>query len=213
MDLIGTAVVKGSLADGTEIRAVTVEAGTAMAAWESLREAHAASGLWPFLVDAVEPTVLDKLPRTAEHGTHREHHRSAAEIFVTGKVPANGGEEAGGAAKQQAGAESQAVAAPTTAHTTTIGLIAAEYGGVEIPGLLDWDAAPGTSGIEHTAVLADWRRRYGAELMTLTSDRIELIVPRPPTEPDEVAAVALEHAAYCSGAAFQSGRQLWCFSW
>lgn len=207
MDLMGTAVVKGSLADGTEVLAVTVEAGTAPAAWESLREAHAASGLWPFLVDAVEPTILDKLPHPSEHGNHREHHRSAAEIFVSGEPPTYGDEagEAGG------GVEPRADAA--AAQTTTIGLIAAEYGGVEIPGLLDWDGAPGTSGIEHTAVLADWRRRFGAELMALSINRIELRVPRPPTAPDEVAAVASEQAGYCAGAAFQSARQLWCFSW
>lgn len=138
----------------------------------------------------------------SDHGRQQEHHRSAAEIFISGESPTYGG-EAGDRVEPHADA----------AQTTTIGLTAAEYGGVEIPGLLDWGGAPGISGIEHTAVIADWRRRFGAELMTPTIDRIELNVPRPPTEPDEVAAVALEQAGYCVGAAFQAGRQLWCFSW
>ena len=49
--------------------------------------------------------------------------------------------------------------------------------------------------------------------MSLSIDGIELHVPRPPTEPDEVAAVTSEQVSYCAGTAFQSSRQLWCFSW
>lgn len=197
MDLMGTAVVKGTLADGTEVRAVTVEAGTALEAWRALRDAHATTGLWPFLVDPEEPTVLDKLPPSSET---RERHRSAAEIFASGDVPTFHDEP-------RRDQES------SVARTTTIGLIPAEYGGVEVPGLLDWDGALGTSGVEHTAVLADWRRRFGAELLTVTRDRIELHVPRPPTDPEQVAAVAREQVGYCGGVEFPNTGALWGFQW
>ncbi|MEZ0115865.1 hypothetical protein ABH920_009907 [Catenulispora sp. EB89] len=197
MDLMGTAVVKGTLADGTEVRAVTVEAGTALEAWRVLRGAHATTGLWPFLVDPDEPTVLDKLPLLSER---RERHRGAAEIFASGDVPTFGDEP-------------HTDQVSSAAHTTTVGLVPAEYGGIEVPGLLDWDGALGTSGVEHTAVLADWRRRFGAELLTLTRDRIELHVPRPPTEPEQVAAVAREQIGYCAGLEFPGTGTLWGFQW
>lgn len=197
MDLMGTAVVKGTLADGTEVRAVTVAAGTALETWRVLRDAHATTGLWPFLVDPEEPTVLDKLPLSSEK---RERHRGAAEIFASGDVPTFG-------------VEPQADQTSAAARTTTIGLLPAEYGGVEVPGLLDWDGAPGTSGVEHTAVLADWRRRFGAELLTVTRDRIELHVPRPPADPEQIATVAREQVGYCPGVEFSSTGTLWGFQW
>ncbi|MEY9926399.1 hypothetical protein ABH926_001021 [Catenulispora sp. GP43] len=202
MDLMGTATVKATLADGTDILAVTVEAGTARQAWRELREEHAMTGLWPFLVDAQAPTVLDRLPRAGEQ---REQHRGAAEIFARGKAVLP--------AAQTDPVSSETESASSVAQTTTIGLIAAEYGGVEIPGLLDWDAASGISGLEHTAVLADWRRRFGAELLALTADRIELHVPRPPTEAGSVAALRLEQAGYCAATQTRATGTLWCFQW
>lgn len=198
MDLMGTAVVKGTLADGTDVLGVSVEAGTALEAWRALREAHATTGLWPFLVDPEEPTILDKLPLPSDK---QERHRSAAEIFASGDVPTFHDPEP------------PAGLSDTAPRTTTIGLITAEHGGIEIPGLIGWDAAPGTSGVEHTAVLADWRRRYGIELLTLTRERIELNVPRPPTEPEEVAAVVREQVGYCAGAPLQGAEDLWRFWW
>ena len=158
MDLMGKAVVKGTLADGAEVLAVRVEAGSALEAWRTLREAHATTGLWPFLVDPQEPTILDRLPLASEA---REMHRSAAEIFAIANVVQDGMPRT-----DEASASVSSSVSSSAAQTTTIGLIAAEYGGVEITGLLDWDGAPKTSGIEHTAVLADWRRRFGAELLT-----------------------------------------------
>jgi hypothetical protein len=230
MDLMGTAVVKGTLADGTEVLAVTVEVGTAQQAWETLRTAHAATGLWPFLVEAGEKTILDTLPR--EPRSPQERHRSAAEIFAEA---AEWGEDQDSAIAEVLAFdedldallddEPQANQLSCAEQTTTIGLVQAEYGGLEIPALLDWDAALYTSGIEHTAVLADWHRRFGAELMTLTDGRLELSVPRPPTDVEEVRTVTMEQAAYCPDILFQcwesvndmaewqTNGTLWCFWW
>jgi hypothetical protein len=229
MDLMGTAMVKATLADGTEVLAVTVKAGTAPEAWRALREAHAETGLWPFLVDPEEPTVLDKLP---DSSVQREHHRSAAEIFASAAQFGKGDNEDEEIAEiltfdddLDLDDEPQANQHSAAAQTTTIGLVPAEYGGLEVPGLLDWSGALGTSGVEHTAVLADWHRRFGAELMTLTGDRIELHVPRPPTEAEEVMRVTMEQAGYCSDILFQCWESvtdmaewqvngtLWCFWW
>jgi hypothetical protein len=243
MDLLSTAVVKGVLADGSEVLAVTVEAGTAVEVWHAMRDEYTTTGLWPFLVDPEAATVLDRLPavgseeqelpeRPQLRDRQREQHRSAAEIFAS--VSRLGQD------KDEALAEiltfdhdlaslldddPQANQVSFAAETTTVGLVAAERGGLEIPALLDWNGAPTISGVEHAAVLADWHRRFGAELMTLTGDRIELHVPRPPTEPKEVMAVTLEQAGYCPDILFQCwdnvtdmaewqvNGTLWCFWW
>ncbi|GAA1978764.1 DUF4253 domain-containing protein [Catenulispora subtropica] len=203
-DLTDSAVVLGTLADGTEVLAVTVEAGTARQAWEALRERHAETGLWPFLIDQEGPTLPDRLPAA---GTVRERHRGAAEIFARASLMSivfHDGPERAENAESLSAAEATA---------TSIGLIAAEWGGVEIPGLLDWDGAPGVSGLEHTAVLADWHRRFGAQLLTLTRDRIELEVPRPPRDGEEVKAVAGEQVGYCQSVPFQASGPRWSFHW
>jgi hypothetical protein len=41
------------------------------------------------------------------------------------------------------------------------------------------------------------RRRYGAELVTLTGDQIELLVARPPRDPARLAQAAVEMLGYC----------------
>src|SRR5882672_2031538 len=47
--LLATATVAGTLADGTEVKSVRVEPGSALAVWAALRDAHGETGLWPFL--------------------------------------------------------------------------------------------------------------------------------------------------------------------
>jgi len=49
----------------------------------------------------------------------------------------------------------------------------------------------------HIAVLRDWRERYGAELVVLGPDTIELKVARRPQTEDEALALARAQLAYC----------------
>jgi hypothetical protein len=49
----------------------------------------------------------------------------------------------------------------------------------------------------HIAVLRDWRERYGAELVVMGPDIIELKVARRPQTEDEARALALVQFAYC----------------
>ena len=46
-------------------------------------------------------------------------------------------------------------------------------------------------------MLRCWQERYGAELVTLTGDQIELLVARPPRDPAPIAQVAVEMLGYC----------------
>jgi hypothetical protein len=86
------------------------------------------------------------------------------------------------------------------AETREIMLCPAAEGGAEIPRLLGWGGAgnQGISGAQHEVVLAHWHRRFGAELLTLAFDVIELSVPHPPTDPAEVARTAEEQTDYCT---------------
>jgi hypothetical protein len=78
-------------------------------------------------------------------------------------------------------------------------LCPASPGGTDIPRLIEWDGAcnHGISGAQHEVVLSYWHREYGAELLTLAFDAIELAVPEPPTDPATVARVAEQQVAYC----------------
>ena len=53
------------------------------------------------------------------------------------------------------------------------------------------------SSAHHHAVLRRRGQRYGAELLTLGFDTIELVVDRPPAAKDEALAMAREQFAYC----------------
>jgi Domain of unknown function (DUF4253) len=48
----------------------------------------------------------------------------------------------------------------------------------------------------HTAVLRDWSRRYGAELVAMTGEVIEMSVARPPTSDRAALALAREQFRY-----------------
>ncbi|MFF8603953.1 DUF4253 domain-containing protein [Streptomyces sp. NPDC015232] len=81
---------------------------------------------------------------------------------------------------------------------TTLCLVRASAGH-EVPALLNWLGACNydLAGTDHALVLRTYHERFGAELVTLESDILELLVPRRPTTPETVARTALEHYAYC----------------
>jgi Domain of unknown function (DUF4253) len=85
-----------------------------------------------------------------------------------------------------------------TARDTAIGLIPARHGW-EVPGLLSWGGAVNydLDGAHHVAVLRSWQQHYGAELVTLTRDQIELLVAHPPRDPATMVQVAVEMLGYC----------------
>jgi Domain of unknown function (DUF4253) len=85
-----------------------------------------------------------------------------------------------------------------TSRDTVIGLIQARHG-YEVPGLLSWSGAANYDfdAAHHVAVLRYWQQRYGAELVTLTGDQIELLVARPPRDPATIARAAVEMLGYC----------------
>jgi hypothetical protein len=67
----------------------------------------------------------------------------------------------------------------------------------QVPALLrfgGWNDCPFPA--EHTCVHLSWHNRYGAEIIRLSRDTMELFVPYPPTTLQECRSLALEHFAY-----------------
>ena len=79
--------------------------------------------------------------------------------------------------------------------------------GCEIPAVWgrpwtpNWAWRDGRSGrltlADHVGVLRSWHQRFGADLMYLSGSALALAVRRPPSDPLEIAGVALEQYAYC----------------
>ncbi|NPU13571.1 DUF4253 domain-containing protein [Bradyrhizobium sp. 83002] len=67
-----------------------------------------------------------------------------------------------------------------------------------VPAILRWGHWNGCpKPEEHVAAFRNWRDRYGAELVAITSDVVNLRVARRPQTRDEALALAREHYVYC----------------
>jgi hypothetical protein len=74
----------------------------------------------------------------------------------------------------------------------------------EVPAALcwgAWNACPAPE--EHVAVMRRWSDRYGAQLVGISSDVIEMRVKKPPSTRDAALVVAEEQFAYCSDIVLQ----------
>ena len=60
----------------------------------------------------------------------------------------------------------------------------------------DWNECPAPA--EHSAILKRWQERYGATLVTMTQDTIELAVGRPVQTHEDALALAHEQYVYCA---------------
>ena len=69
-----------------------------------------------------------------------------------------------------------------------------------------WNECPAPE--VQTAVLRRWRERWGARLVYVGADTLELDVRRPPTAPEDVRAVAWEQYLYCSDSVEQGAGTL-----
>lgn len=71
--------------------------------------------------------------------------------------------------------------------------------GFEVPAFARWGKGNGCPSPEHhVARLRDWHARFGAELVSMNHDTLELRVARRPSGKDEALALARDHLSYCS---------------
>jgi hypothetical protein len=187
--------------------AFPAEAADLVPWWQRLRSAHDRSGLWPFLIGP----DLDRLAESVEAGGADD---AAAEIErgLTMDVDARLAELRAEALSWNEGEDDELpprgeVENPEAHDGDSfylaegrgwIGLVEATAGHL-VPGLLGWGGAVNYD-IEpalHVALLKQWHERFGAELVGCSLDVLELRVPRPPSDPAEVLAVAEQQYWYC----------------
>jgi Domain of unknown function (DUF4253) len=201
-----------------------------LACWRRLRAVHDRTGLWPFLAGT---QLVERLwqQATGEHdpaaisrGLAMDAGAWLAERAAWADTPDPATVRVDPAAAARAAAAEPQVAC--SVRDTVIGLVQARHG-YEVPGLLSWIGAVNVDvdPAHHVAVLRCWQQRYGAELVTLTFDQIELLVARPPQDPAAIARVAVEMMGYCPDlvlqgfdgvealAAEMAPRRCWSFWW
>lgn len=184
-----------------DVHLFRAEAEQLLPLWWRLRAAHERSGLWPLILGPDDDIVnlgnyfgrdpdtevargldLDALARLAEW--QQDLHEDDPD------APPRG--EAEGLRPQDEDDFDLA------GQPGWIGLVTAGVGHV-VPGLLAWTGAEnaGLEPADHVAVLKRWHDLYGAELVGLGLDTIELRVPRPPAGQAAALTAAEEQYWYC----------------
>lgn len=215
--------------------------------WHMVRSVHQHTGLWPFLLTA-DADMLPDLVHFAAHeadvdelarGEALESDDVLREMAAMAAGADEDDDEAGdfkgeldeSTYDEEAGAVSPAVLDDVAGRLQRdqphrLALIEAAHGW-EVPARLAWSGAANydLSGAQHLAVLRRWGQRYGAHLLSLGFDTVELLVERPPAGKDDALVVAREQFAYCpdivwqglgtigSLAATQARSRLWYFWW
>ena len=181
---------------------VLVPGPAAVDAWKALRARVEELGGWPVLLG--DPAELEMIEEglAASNTPIEETLRSAAAIDGSWTFDDS---ETGGEETVPADAEphegfsipyNQVTGAP---HRGVALAWIATPRGWEVPAHLGWggwNACPAAE--EHVATLRRWHDRWGAELVGLTADVMELAVARPPTDDAAALELAREHYAYCA---------------
>ena len=184
------------------------EAGQLLPLWRRLRAEHERSGLWPLIMGA-DDYITDPggdygqdgdrqvaadlaMDAAARLGQPRAAILADLDDDDSGyELPPRG--DASGLRPD--GDEDGFVLAGKPGW---IGLVRADAGHL-VPGLLTWAGATnyGMDAADHVAILRRWHDQYGAELVGLGRDVIELRVPNPPADHTAALAVAEEQYWYC----------------
>ncbi len=183
------------------------EGSSAVDRWRALRGVHRSTGLWPVLLgprDQLGETSSvfggDHEPAAFLDGMRAQPHEVLTRLLRR---------TAGDAITQERPRLPSRLDELPEHFTVTdepgVLAVVPAAAGWQLPGLVSWWGAANVEvePADHVAVLRSWEHRFGAELVALTYDTVELAVRRPPTAPDQVLALAREMDAYCPDAAGQ----------
>ena len=191
---------------------------TALATWDLLREGHRRSGYWPVILGP-DRQVVDQLTWRVDVLSQQKPGippvstvRPAPELFVEwmgdpaeddylNDVPRHLAKLAADEASirdRLAGRPDWAAVRAVQHERVFVALVPATASW-EIPALLAWSGAEGegVSGPEHLSVLQFWHEGYGAELVAMGLEQLELLVRRPPEDARSAFELAVQHYAYC----------------
>jgi hypothetical protein len=200
------------LCDGTQVDVVSVSGSEAIDAWRELRGVAADSGFWPVLIGSPDDArvLADTARLNCKDGAHFERTlKRASEVNI---------EQALSAVARAYGVRDRdlrgALPLPPYRYAkdeflvpldvltgeplpeVAIALLPIDKGW-QATAILPWGNYNDNPGpAVHTAILRDWGRRYGAELVSMTGDVIEASVARPPTSDQAALALAREQYSY-----------------
>lgn len=193
---------------GVPVWSYPVAAGEGFDHWIRLRRLHDRTGLYPFLTgaqDEIDDMVYmaenDCDPTAVERGLALDAVRRLDDLAGQHEAPSPGDVFAEPDLEAQPNPEPRF---DSDENETLVALIPARAG-YEVPGLLSWQGATNVEldGADHVAVLRRWHELFGAQLVTLGFDTLELLVPRPPLDPWDAAVTAVDQYAYCPDAVDQ----------
>ncbi|MFF0432395.1 DUF4253 domain-containing protein [Streptomyces sp. NPDC004327] len=184
--------------DGTPVYAGEVDGVDAFRLWSDLRRLHEHTGWWPVLAgepDELASVLIGLCPDFAPGTTTPSNPDLLSEEVTADAVHALAAHVEAELDLTQAGGIHVSALGQ---DRTTLCLVQAPAGH-DVPALLNWLGACNydLNGADHQAVLRHFHTHYGADLVTLEPDIIELLVHRRPATPESLATATLEHLAYC----------------
>jgi len=199
------------LCDGTAVEVVRVDGDAAIATWRKLRGHARTSGLWPVLIGSPEDASLlvDTVTLNCKDGhTFERTLRRASEVDVehaisrVARIYGVRARDLRGSTPLPDDPPSDQFLVPLDVLTeeplpeVLIALVPVDEGW-KAPAILPWgNYNENPRPAVHTAVLRDWSRRYGAELVSMTGDVLEMAVTRPPSSDQAALALAREQFSY-----------------
>ncbi|GGP99591.1 DUF4253 domain-containing protein [Streptosporangium pseudovulgare] len=210
--------------------------------WSGLRAEHPRSGLWPLLLeDSVQPWSSGQIaPDTVEEIDN--YHTSAfmAEVWADWTEKASddqlellapfGSRCPGPAPSGRLAADPDVVAdwyaGLVAERRTPLGLVAAGRG-ADALAVMGWQGALNHNEwmVPLAAVVRSWEERFGARLVGVGFNTLDLSVAAPPTTAEHALHVAAEHWTFCPDSVIYSagtlagyaeqimGRNAWSFWW
>lgn len=194
--------------------------------WARLRAEHHRSGLWPLLLlghpeepsapwarGFVSPEPLAWIDPPEKAGNILENEwNNAVEPggdpqdlpwWESHEIPAElawPGLAEPGVLTEECGVVADRCAALLADGVARLGLVAVERS-ADVLTVAGWQGAMGSSGWEEpsglSSILRSWEERFGARVVRIGADTLDLSVAAPPTTEDHALHVAAEHLAFC----------------
>jgi hypothetical protein len=199
------------LCDGSAVEVVQVDGDEAIDTWRELRGEARASGLWPILIGSPEDAALladtvrlnckdgHTFERTLERASRIDVEREISQVARTYGVRAR---DLRGSTPLPDLPASDRFFVPLDVQSeeplpeVRLALLAVDESW-KATAILPWgNYNENPEPAVHTAVLRRWSGRYGAELVSMTGDVLELSVTRPPTSDQAALALAREQFSY-----------------
>ncbi|MCB1040009.1 MAG: DUF4253 domain-containing protein [Acidimicrobiales bacterium] len=190
----------------------------ALELWQALRDRHPRTGLWPVILGS-DLQVVDQLTWRVEMLARQrpgipqvEDAPDIAELFDgwMAKVAEDGYlddvprhlaklEQDGEAIRARLAERPDHAAVRAIAGATVTMALVPAAGGWEVPALLAWSGSEreGIGGAEHLSVLHFWHEVYGADLVSMGLEQLELLVDQPPDGARGAFELAVQHYTYC----------------